>query len=102
MSRNVGRGAARGRKKSRASLLWIAASAVVIIILLALEKMDWLYVLATLSMATLLTVVALADLRGAKEVSGEPAPRDDSAAIADGTSSATIGTSFGTAASRRR
>ncbi len=103
MSRNIGKGAARGRRKSRASLLWIAASALVVIVLLYLEQVAMLYVLATLSVASLLGVVALADLRGARVASDAPAPRDDSAAIADGTTGGTtVATSFGPGRSRQR
>lgn len=85
MSRNAARATARPRQKSRRSLIWVAASALVIIVLLYLEQIALLYVLATLSIGALLTVVAFADLRGARQpASAGPAPHDDSAAIADG------------------
>lgn len=84
MSRNAARTPARARRKSRRSLLWVAASAVVIVILLYLEQIALLYALATLGIAVLLTIVAFADLRGARQPATGPAPRDDSAAIGDG------------------
>lgn len=84
MSRNAPKGTPRGRQKSRRSLLWIALSALVIIVLLYLEQIALLYVLATLSIAALLTVVAFADLRGSRQPgSAATPPRDDSAAIGD-------------------
>lgn len=99
MSRNVARPTARARKKGRNALLWVGLSALVIILLLYFEQIALLYVLATLSVAALLMIVAFADLGGARQTSSEPAPRDDSAAIGDGP---TVATSFGTAASRQR
>ena len=86
MSRNAAKAGTRPRQKSRRSLLWVALSALVILILLYLEQIALLYVLATLSVAALLTVVAFADLRAARQQpAGAPNPPDDSAAIADGT-----------------
>ena len=73
----------RSSHKSRRSLIWVAVSALVIIVLLYLEQLALIYVLATLSVAALLTVVGFADLRGARQPADGPAPRDDSAAIAD-------------------
>ncbi|HEU4594409.1 MAG TPA: hypothetical protein VFS10_04500 [Pyrinomonadaceae bacterium] len=77
--------APRGRRKSRKSLYISLAVIAVIILLLWQEQVALLYVLATLSVAGLLTVVAFADLRGARQSTAGPAPFDDSAAIADGT-----------------
>jgi hypothetical protein len=96
----MSRTTAHSRKKGRASLLWIAVSVLLVIILLYLEQVAMLYVLATLSVAGLLAVVALSDLRGAREVSNEPSPHDDSAAIADGATNAAVATSFGSAGRR--
>jgi len=86
MSRNANRAAARTRRKSRrtSTLLSLAAVAVVIT-LLALEQVAVLYLISTVGVAALLTVVALADLRGAKRDTLQPAPADDSAAIGDRT-----------------
>ena len=100
MSRNVAKGAAGARRKSRRTLLWIGLSALVIIVLLYLEQIALLYVLATLSVAALLTVVAFADLRGARQPATGPAPHDDSAAIADGKT--TPATTFGADRARQR
>lgn len=86
MSRTAAKAAPRGRQKSRRALLWVALSALVIVVLLYLEQIALLYVLATLSVGALLTVVAFSDLRGARQPgsAGTP-PRDDSAAIGDAT-----------------
>jgi len=86
MSRNANRTPApRARRKSRKSLYISLVAVAVIIVLLWQEQVALLYVLATLSVAGLLTVVAFADLRGAQKSAAGPAPFDDSAAIADGT-----------------
>lgn len=86
MSRNANRIAApRRRKKSRKSLYISLVIVAVVIVLLWQEQVALLYVLGTLSVAGLLTVVALADLHGARQSAAGPAPFDDSAAIADGT-----------------
>jgi hypothetical protein len=86
MSRNANRiPAARARRKSRKSLYISLVVVAVIIGLLWQEQVALLYVLATLSVAGLLTVVAFADLRGAPSGAAGPAPFDDSAAISDGT-----------------
>ena len=86
MSRNANRTAApRGRRKSRKSLYISLLVIAVIVTLLWMEQVALLYVLGTLSVAGLLTVVALADLHGARRSATGPAPFDDSAAIGDGT-----------------
>ncbi len=103
MSRNVERGAAaaRARRKSRRkSLLWIVAVALVVIVLLVMEQVALLYVLATLSVAALLAVVAFADLRGARQVTDQIPPGDDAAAIGDRTTKAAPATSFGSTSPR--
>lgn len=72
------------RVKSRTSLYLSLLAVAVVIGLLWQEQIALLYVLATLSVAGLLAVVAIADLRGARQGAAGPAPFDDSAAIADG------------------
>ena len=102
MSRNVERGAAaaRARRKSRrTSLLWVGLVAAVVIVLQVQEQVALLYVLATLSVAGLLAIVAFADLRGARQVTEQVAPGDDAAAIGDRTAKATPA-SFGSPAPR--
>jgi hypothetical protein len=87
MSRNVSRAAAEGvrKKRRRNSILWSVAAIAVIVVLLALEQVALLYLLATLGVAVLLTVVAFADLHGAQQQeAAAPTPADDAAAIADG------------------
>ncbi len=103
MSRNVDRAAARARRKGRRStLLWIGAVAGVVITLLLLEQIALLYVLATLSVAALLAVVAVADLRGARQATEQIPPGDDSAAIGDRTAKAGVTGTFGSTPGRRR
>ena len=107
MSRNVNRAAAaRSRKKSkRTSVIISLVAAAVVITLLALEQVALLYLLATFGVAGLLTVVAFADLRGAKTSALQPAPADDSAAVGDRTLKATPAATYGAPAAgqgRRR
>lgn len=82
MSKNVGRASARVKRKSRTSLIALVVAALVVIVLLYLEQVALLYVLATLSVAGLLTVVALSDLKGVS-ATAEPTAGGDSAAISD-------------------
>ncbi len=87
MSRTYSRAAEGARKKRRRnSILVSAAVAAVIVVLLMLEQVALLYLLATVGVATLLIIVAFADLHGATPTAAEvqPATPDDSAAIADG------------------
>jgi peptidoglycan/LPS O-acetylase OafA/YrhL len=103
MSRNVERGAAaaRARRQSRrTTILWVAGVAAVVIALLVMEQVALLYVLATLSVTALLVIVAFADLRGAREVTEQIAPGDDSAAIGDRTLKTTPSTTFGSTTTR--
>jgi len=80
--RNVNNNAARGKKSRRGGLIWSLAVLLVIIVLLATEQVALLYVLATLSISALLTIVALSSF-GEARVATEPVPFDDAAAIAD-------------------
>ena len=77
--------AKRRKRKSRLITLgWIAGVTAVIIILLYKERADWLYVLATLGLTTLLVIVAFSDLGQGRERTDEPPPGDDSASIGNG------------------
>ncbi len=91
------------RKRRLATFLWASVLAALVIILLVTEQVAFLYVLATLSVAGLLIVVALADLGGARRAVTEVAPLDDAAAIADGAapSSATFSSNTPRIAKRR-
>lgn len=91
------------RKRRLATFLWASVLAALVIILLVTEQVAFLYVLATLSVAGLLIVVALADLGGARRAVTETAPLDDAAASADGaaTSSATFSLNTPRIAKRR-
>ena len=86
------------KRRRRMTLLWSAAVAAIVITLLATQQVALLYLLATLSLATLLVIVAWADLGSARRPVNEPAPLDDAAAIADGVS--TPSTTFGSTARR--
>jgi hypothetical protein len=106
MSRNLSRAAAdttRKRRRRNSILVSIAAIAV-IVVLLALEQIALLYLLATLGVAALLTIVAFADLHGVQQpqvAASVPVPADDSAAIADRTAGQTPATSLRSNAPRR-
>lgn len=82
-------GAAEARKRRRRMTLLISAvSAAFVIGLLYYEQIALLYVLATLGVTVLLIAVALSDLGESRRAADAPAPFDDSAAIADGLTSA--------------
>ena len=91
MSQRIGRTDARRRKRNSRliTLGWIAAITTLIIILLYKEKSDWLYVLATLGLTTLLVIVAAADLGQGRPCVDEASLGNDSASIADGLTTAT-------------
>lgn len=95
MSRNASRASAsRPRKKSRGkSLLWIVGVSAIVIVLLWQEQIALLYLLATVSMAVLLIVVAMADLHYGERPAVENIPYDDSAAISDGSTGVVAPTS---------
>lgn len=86
MSQRIARTDLRRRKRnSRLILLaWIVGLAALVIILLYLEKADWLYVLATLGVTLLLFVVAFADLKGGRKGVDEAELGDDAAALGSG------------------
>lgn len=50
------------------TVLWSVAIGALTIILLAYERIDVLYVLATIALVVLLVIVANADLEGKKEI----------------------------------
>jgi Ca2+/Na+ antiporter len=87
------------KRKSRKSLVISLIAVAVVIALLIMEQVAVLYVLATLSVAGLLIIVAWSDLGQSKRVATDAPPRDDAAAIADGVAAPT--TAYGTAAARR-
>jgi hypothetical protein len=62
----------------------LAALAAITIALIYYEQTEILYILATLGVTALLAVVALADLKGAQGITGEPVPGDDAAALGSG------------------
>jgi hypothetical protein len=66
------------------TLVWIALAAAIIIGLIWKEQVALLYVLATLSLVSLLLIVAFADLGGSRQPVTAPAPNDDAAAAGDG------------------
>ena len=75
-------GIASRKQRGRMTFVWSAVVAVAVIALIWTEQVALLYVLATLSVAALLVVVALSDLGEAKRATQAP-PFDDSAAAGD-------------------
>ena len=94
-------GATAGRKRrGRMSLLWSAAAGALVIALIWTEQVALLYVLATLSVAGLLIIVAFSDLGGARRLVQTP-PGDDSAAAGDAMNAASATTTAAARAGRR-
>jgi len=86
MSQRIARTDAKRRKRKSRLITagWIVGITALIIILLARERADWLYVLATLGLTTLLLIVAFSDLGENQTRVDEAPPLDDSASIGDG------------------
>jgi peptidoglycan/LPS O-acetylase OafA/YrhL len=102
MSQRMSRTDAK-RQKRKARLItfgWIVGISVLIIVLLYKEKSDWLYVLATLGLTTLLIIVGVANLGGGRPGVDEAELGDDSASIGSGlTSTVSSSTAAATAQS---
>jgi hypothetical protein len=79
------------RRRKIMTILWTAVLAIATIILIYKEMTALLYILATLGVTALLTIVALADLSHSEKLTAEPRRIDDSAAMASG-----IKSTFGT------
>jgi uncharacterized protein YqgC (DUF456 family) len=82
----------RGARKTSGRLktfLWVAGLTILIIGLMYFEQTAILYVLATIGVTVLLTVVALADLSGARRT-GASELGDDAAAIGSGMTGSTV------------
>jgi len=75
------------KRQRRMTILWIAIVVLVVVTLMYLGQIALLYVLATLSVTTLLIIVARADFGEARRET-QPPPFDDAAAIADRKSAA--------------
>ena len=82
------------RKRNRRLIMlgWIVGITALIIILLYKERADWLYVLATLGLTTLLVIVAMANLGGGRQGVDEASLGDDSASIGDGLTATDLST----------
>lgn len=93
-------------RKSRTGLILSLVVAVIVTLLLVTEQVALLYVLATLSIAVLLLVVAFASF-GEARAATEIAPFDDAAAIGDRTAppaqtrTADVADAVGSRATRR-
>ena len=98
-SRGKPRAAAK-RSRNR-TILWVALVLAVVITLMVTEQVAVLYLLATLSVTVLLIIVAWSDLGGSRAPAAEPAPFDDTAAIADGHTPAAANTATARARQRR-
>lgn len=79
-----GRPSVAQKRGRRWTILWVVLVLAVVITLMVTEQVAVLYLLGTLSLATLLVVVAWSDLGEARKPAGEPLQLDDAAAIADG------------------
>jgi uncharacterized membrane protein YhaH (DUF805 family) len=64
----------RGRNKRLLTYLWVAALAIVTIVLIYKEQTAVLYILATVGVTAILCVVALADLSKGEGAAGESTP----------------------------
>jgi uncharacterized membrane protein YhaH (DUF805 family) len=64
----------RGRNKKFLTYLWVAALAIVTIVLIYKEQTAVLYILATLGVTAILCVVALADLSKGEVEANESTP----------------------------
>jgi hypothetical protein len=86
MSQRMTRTDTKRRKRNRRliTLGWIVGIATLIIVLLYKERSDWLYVLATLGLTTLLIIVGVTDLGAGRKGVDEASLGDDSASIGDG------------------
>jgi len=62
--------ATRKRRRRTITLAWVAALALVTILLIYKEQTALLYVLATLGVTALLVVVAVADLEDTRKING--------------------------------
>lgn len=88
------------KRRRQMTLLWIVVAVALVTGLIYKEQIALLYILATVSVTVLLVVVALADLGGVRQAT-QPAPFDDSAALADGTTAAAAATTTAARARRR-
>jgi energy-converting hydrogenase Eha subunit E len=79
------------RRRKIMTMLWTAVLAIGTIVLIYKEMTALLYILATLGVTALLTVVAMADLSHSEKLTNEPRRAGDSAAIGSGITS-TFGT----------
>ncbi len=61
----------KGLSRRSIALLWMLVVAIVIGVLIAYEQISVLYVLATLSLVTLLLIVGFADLEGVSRTDSE-------------------------------
>lgn len=87
-----GRAAVNASKKRRRNTILITLAIVVAVIaMIYFERIAELYVISTLAVVALLTVVAFSDIERTKRVEAGPAPLDDSAALGSGISAAAQG-----------
>jgi hypothetical protein len=75
------------RRRKLITVLWASLLGLATIILIYKEMTALLYILATLGVTALLTVVAMADLAHAENLTSDPRRNDDSAAIGSGITS---------------
>ncbi len=79
------------KRRRRVAIAWVAVMTIIVVALMVAEQIALLYVLATLGVAGLLVIVALADLRGGQQrISQLTPPRDDAAGIGAGMRSSVV------------
>lgn len=88
--RPMTRGGARKNNRRLRTVLWIAGTSALLIALIYFEQTAILYLLATLSLAALLMIIAFSDLRGAQRIASASELGDDSAAIGSGITAANM------------
>jgi len=71
------------RRRKTITALWMAGLSLGVILLIYWELTAILYILATLSVTALLTVVAVSDLAHMDKTVGQLSPSDDAAAVAN-------------------
>ena len=84
MSQRISSGRGRQKNRLKSPWLWIIGVTLVVVLLIYFEQTAILYVLATVGMTVLLTIVAFADLKGADRGDDPSSPPDDAAAIGTG------------------
>ena len=84
--------AADRRRRKTITAIWLAGLTLGVVLLIYWEQSAILYILATLGITALLTVVAMSDLSHADKSAGQLSPTVDASAIANGVTSSSRNT----------